>query len=112
MEEIGSGLNQSMSDIFKTKSPLAKKRDKLQNQIQLAKEFIKEINIDNDISFETVQEYLNIFYTGKELEKQITRLRKISHDNIKILTSMYSLLAHRMEMIEKINQEIQSIVES
>ncbi len=109
MEEIGSSLNQSMAEIFKSQSPLAKRRDKLKNQIQLAKEFIKELTPNADIPFETVQEYLKIFYTGKEFEKQTTRLRKISNNNIMILTSMYNLLAHRMEMLDKINIEIQDI---
>ena len=111
MEEIGTSLNQSMAEIFETQSPMAKRRDKIKKQIELAKEFIKKITPDSNISFETVQEYLNIFYTGKELEKQTTRLRKIRNDNIKILTSMYSLLTHRMEMLDKVNTEIQNITE-
>ncbi len=115
MEEIGTSLNQTMAEIFETQSPLAKKRNKLQKQIDEAKEFIKENNlksIDEKLDFTIIVNYLKIFYTGSSLERQITILEKSKHNPLYLITRVYGILTHRMDELQKIKDEIQNITES
>jgi len=106
MEEIEKGLNQSMAEIFETKSPLAKKRDDLEQQIEKGKELLNKIK-DGDYSL--IHDYLKIFYSDQEFKKQIKRLDKLNETQI--LTSLYSIITFRMDRYEKIKSEIQDITE-
>ena len=106
MEEIDNSLNQSMADIFEAKSPIAKQRDKLEDQLNRAKPLLKRIA---DGEHELISEFLDIFYTGSELKKQTKRLEKFN-DNIQILTSLYSLITHRMDRLDQIKSEIEDII--
>ena len=114
MEGFGNSLNQSMAEIFENKSPLAKKREKLNQQITDAKEFIKMHDINQilenkeEIDFETVKDYLNIFYKGSNLDRQITILEK-NKNTVYLITRMYGILTHRIDELQKIKDEIQEI---
>jgi len=106
MEEFES-MNQSLAEIFETQSPLAKERDKLEKQVQEAKPILNELKEGN---FDLLKNFLKIFYKEKELKKQIKRLEKLN--DIQILTSCYSILAFRLDRIDKIKDEIQEITET
>jgi hypothetical protein len=104
MEE--NSLNQSMAEIFETKSPLAKKRDNLEQQIEKGKELLNKIK-EGDYSL--IHEYLKIFYSDQEFKKQIKRLDKLNETQI--LTSLYSIITFRMDQLDKVKSEIQDITE-
>jgi len=106
-----SSLNQSMAEIFKQSSPLAKKRDKLKISIQKGKEVIQKIK-EGDFTSDTINEFLELFYTGEELKKQKTKIAKsqrFKNNDIYVLTSFYHVLAARLGRLEEINEEIAEI---
>jgi len=84
MEEIGNSLNQSMADIFETKSPLAKSRDKLKIQIEV----------------------------GKVVLEKLTELFNVEKRNdLELITSLYSVVSHRMDRLDSIKRELQELTE-
>ena len=110
MEEIGNSLNQSLADVFEVQSDTAKKRDKLNQQIQEGKkvlEKIKTISITEAANNSLIVDFLKIFYSKDEVHKQIIRLNKLNETQI--LTSLYSILTHRMDRYDKITDEIKEI---
>jgi Asp-tRNA(Asn)/Glu-tRNA(Gln) amidotransferase A subunit family amidase len=112
MEEIENGLNQSLADVFRVSSPEAKKLKKAENQVKEAKIIIKEITdtYENNISeFDNeIEKFLCIFYSPKELLKQKKRLEKLN--DVQKLTSLYNILASRMDSIDQKKIEISHII--
>ena len=107
MEKIENSLNQSMAEIFETASPLAKKRDKLKEQIQQGKLLLDKMKSDSNSNL--INDFLEVFYEDQELKKQINRLKKLN--DIQILTSLYGIITFRMDLLDKIKSEIQEITE-
>jgi predicted nuclease with TOPRIM domain len=97
-------MKQTLAEIFIEQSDLAKKRNKLKKQIEEGKVVIKEIQ-ENKATYE---EFLDIFYTPKEKAKQIKRLKEL--DNIQQLTSLYNILASRLDTLDRLNDQIAEIV--
>ena len=106
MEEIGTSLNQSMAEIFETQSPMAKKINELNKQIEQAKPLLNEIKTGKT---EFVIDFLKIFYKGTELNKQIKRVEK--RNELELITSLYSVLASRMDRLDQIKDELKEITE-
>jgi hypothetical protein len=109
METIGNSLNQSMADIFEVQSDIAKERDKTKEQIQQAKIYLNKFKDNpNELIYSEIVEFLKIFYKNKELKKQLKRLDRLTETEI--LTSLYSVVTHRMEKLEMLQNEIKETI--
>jgi hypothetical protein len=104
--EFENSLNQSLAEVFETQSDISKLRDKTEKQIKEAKVYLNKFK-ESDITYDELIEFLKIFYSGRELVKQIKRLEKLNETQV--LTSLYSVVAHRMEKLERIKTEIEEI---
>jgi hypothetical protein len=98
----------SMEDIFRQNSPLAKDITELKEQIEDAKRVIHSIDYEKDEDeyfVRKVDEFLEVFYKGNSYKG--TKLKQYkSQTRQSILYSLYSILAHKMEVMSKKNDEL------
>jgi len=109
--EITQDVSNNLGDILnkaKTSetSPLGKKIKKNQMQLQEARELIKKLNYESPLkeTKETYIKFISIFYTAKNLEKQVgiaNRWRKVDY----MVNTAWNILLSREERLLKLLEE-------
>ena len=101
---------QSLGDIFKedvTGSKIMTKVQKLQEQITVAKPLLKELNVEDSLalSIQKATPLLEIFYTGKALQDQLTTIPKYHQESSTLIARMFSMIAFKMDKVQELKDE-------